>query len=471
MSDLAFMSIATAGERLRRGELSAIEYAQALVEHARALDGRLHAYLRPCPDQALADARRAQSEIDAGAWRGPMHGIPYGLKDVIDYAGLPTTANSATLLDNVPVTHATVTRRLVSAGAVMMGKLALHELSIGGPSQDLPWPVPVNPWADSHFAGGSSSGAAVAVAAGMLPAAIGTDTGGSVRSPAANCGVVGMKPTRGLVSRTGVIPLAYSLDCMGVLTRSVRDNAIVLATIAASSSKPAGGDTHAAERYLESIDAGVAGLKIGVVRHFHAEEDLADPEQLAAIDDAAALLARLGAKVSELRLPARQDYSTCCGIILLSEAYAIFRELLSRRASDLGELARSRILVGAAISAADYIDAQRWRARLTRITNERLGDFDGVITSTNFDPAYPLDDQDAMTRALSRHSRHPFSLTGHPAMSVPAGFTRGGLPLSMQVVGAYFDEATVYRIANAYERATDWAARRPPGLAATPHAA
>ncbi|WP_129781808.1 amidase [Peristeroidobacter soli] len=459
MSVLPFMPLATAGSLIRQRRLSPVEYTQALIDHTAAVDGRLHAFLMQSPQQALSDARAAEAAIMAGQWRGSMHGIPYGLKDVIDYAGMPTTGNSAAIVNNIPDAHAAVTRRLIDAGSVMMGKLALHELSIGGPSFDLPWPVPINPWADDHFAGGSSSGCAVAVAAGMLPAAIGTDTGGSVRSPAANCGVVGMKPTRGLLSCNGIIPLAHSLDCVGVLTRTVRDNALVLQSLTATNAK-------ARTNYIETLDRGVVGLRIGLIRHFYAGDETAHPEQVTALDQAATLLEKLGAEIVEIRLPRREEFSACCALILFSEAYAIFRGLLTQRFAQLGEHARTSIMSGATVSAADYIDAQRWRARLTRATNAAFDGLHAAITATNLDPAYPLSDSAAKTRALARHCRHPFSVTGHPAIAVPAGFSSAGLPLSLQIVGNYFDERGVYRIANAYQRATDWTSRRPANLRA-----
>ncbi len=219
-----------------------------------------------------------------------------------------------------------------------------------------------------------------------------------------------------------------------------------------------------ANHYLRSIDCGVAGLKIGVVRHYYAADEMAHPEQIAAIDAATDVLANLGAEIREIRLPPKEDYRACCALILFSEAYSIFRDLLTQHAADLGRLARERLITGATISAADYLDAQRWRARLTAMTEEAFRGLDAAITSTNLDPAFPMHDIDAMTRALARHSRHPFSVTGHPAIAVPAGFTCDNLPLSLQIVGHYLREDMVYRVAHAYERATDWTSRRPPAV-------
>ncbi len=228
MMDLAFLRLVDAAGLLRERKLSPVEYAQALITRIEKHDSSLNAFLRFTPEIALADARRAEAEIMRGEWRGPLHGVPYGLKDIVDYAGLPTTAHSQVLIGNIAKSDAFVTRRLRAAGAVFMGKLSTHEFALGGPSFDLPWPPARNPWNRDRFCGGSSSGSGAATAAGFLPAAIGTDTGGSIRNPATMCGVVGMKPTYGLVSRRGVLPLAFSLDHVGPLTRNVgrqRDHA------------------------------------------------------------------------------------------------------------------------------------------------------------------------------------------------------------------------------------------------------
>ena len=232
MSDLAYLSIAEASALIRDKKLSPVEWTQALIARVECHDGRLNAFLRFTPDIALSDAGRAEAEITAGHWRGPLHGVPYGLKDIIDYAGLPTTAHSAILKDNIATADAFVTQRLRAAGAVFMGKLSTHEFAIGGPCFDLPWPPARNPWNRDYFCGGSSSGSGVATAAGFVPFAIGTDTGGSVRNPSTMCGVTGIKPTYGLVSRRGVFPLAFSLDHVGPLTRTVHDNATVLNVLA-----------------------------------------------------------------------------------------------------------------------------------------------------------------------------------------------------------------------------------------------
>ena len=454
MSELAYLGLAEAADLIRARKLSPVEYTQALLDRTEKLDPRYHAYIKLTPERAMEAARRAEREVTAGTPRGPLHGVPYGLKDIIDVAGLPTTGHSKVLIDNVAAANAVVTERLEAAGGILMGKLATHEFAIGGPSFDLPWPPAVNPWGGNHFPGGSSSGSGVALAAGLVPAALGTDTGGSVRNPASLCGITGMKPTYGLVSRRGVFPLAYSLDHVGPMTRDVRDNALLLQVLAGYDAEDPGSAKVLIPDYSADLERGVKGLRIALVRHFYAEDMQADGEQLQAIDAGAEVLRGLGADVREVRLAPLADYSTCTRIIICCEAYAIHRHWLAARPADYGDLARRRILEGAAFSAADYIDAQRMRARLTKRTLEALAGFDAALTASSMDPTVRIDDAEACLRVYPRQARQPFNVTGQPALAMPAGFTKDGLPLSLQLVGHPFQEAMVYRIAAAYERAT-----------------
>jgi len=444
-------------------KLSPVEYTRALLERIERLDSRYHAFIRVTPELAIAAARRAEQEIAAGSLRGPLHGVPFGLKDIIDVAGQPTTGHSK-VGDNIATADAVVTARLKSAGGVLLGKLATHEFAIGGPSFDLPWPPAVNPWGGNHFPGGSSSGSGVALAAGMLPAALGTDTGGSVRNPASLCAITGMKPTYGRVSRRGVFPLAVSLDHVGPMTRSVRDNALLLQLLAGHDPEDPGSADVEVPDYAADLERGVKGLEIGLIRHFYAEDMQADPEQAQAIETAADVLRRLGASVREIRLVSLQEYATCSRIIIRCEAFAVHRRWLQQRPGDYGALARQRILDGATVSAADYIDALRLRGRLTRRTLEAFAGIDAALTVSGMDPPCPIDDAEACARMYPRQARQPFNVTGQPAIAIPAGFTASGLPLSLQLVGHPWQEATLYRIAHAYERATLWIDRRPPGL-------
>lgn len=464
MTDLAFLGLADAADLIRARKLSPLEYTQALLGRIERLDARYHAFIRLTPELALDAARQAEREITAGTWRGPLHGVPFGLKDIIDVAGQPTTAHSKVLIDNIAAADATVTARLRVAGGILLGKLATHEFAIGGPSFDLPWPPAVNPWGDNHFPGGSSSGSGVALATGMLPAALGTDTAGSVRNPASLCAITGMKPTYGRVSRRGVFPLAYSLDHVGPMTRSVRDNALLLQFLAGHDPHDPGSADVAVPDYTADLERGVKDLKIGLVRHFYVEDMQADGEQAQAIESATDVLRRLGAKVHEIRLAPLQDYATCNRIIIRCEAFAIHRRWLQERPGDYGDLARQRILDGATMSAADYIDALRLRDRLTRRTLEAFAGIDAALTVSGMDPPCRIDDAEACARMYPRQARQPFNITGQPAIAIPAGFTAGGLPLSLQLIGHPWEEAMLYRIAHAYERATNWIDRHPPGL-------
>ncbi len=464
MSDLGWLSLAEASRLMDARKLSPVTLVDALLARIEQLDPKWHAFIRLMPEEARAAAQAAETEIMAGRRRGPLHGIPVGLKDIIDLAGVPTTCHSKLFAGHVATKNAVVTERLEAAGAVFMGKLSTHEFAIGGPSFDLPWPPAVNPWGGGNFPGGSSSGSGVALATGMLPAALGTDTGGSVRNPASMCAIVGLKPTYGRVSRRGVFPLSFSLDHVGPMTRDVVDNALLLQVLAGHDPLDPGSVDVAVPDFSAEIGRGVKGLKIGLVRHFYDGDETAHPEQIAAIDAAAEVLRQQGADVREIRLAPLGDYSVCNRIILASEAFALHRRDLAERPGDYGALARQRLVGGAIIGAADYVDALRQRDRLVHLTLEAMAGFDAVLTASSFDPPPPIDDVEACARVYPRQARQPFNVTGQPAIAIPAGFTADGLPLSIQLVGHPWAEARVYRIAHAYEAATGWTKHRPPGV-------
>ncbi len=461
MSDPAWLSIAEGSALLRDKKLSPVEWTQALIARVERHDGRLNAFLRFMPEIALADARRAEAEISAGNWRGPLHGVPYGLKDIIDYAGLPTTAHSSILKDNVATADAVVTQRLRAAGAVFMGKLSTHEFAIGGPCFDLPWPPARNPWNRDYFCGGSSSGSGVATAAGFVPFAIGTDTGGSIRNPATMCGVTGIKPTYGLVSRRGVFPLAFSLDHVGPLTRSVHDNATVLNVLAGHDGFDPGSVARPGVDYTALTGKGLKGVRIGWLKHFYHDDIKADPQMGAAVDAAVMKMQELGAQVTEVKTVALSQFQACNRIIMGSESYAIHQKWLRERPQDYGDITRQRFLYGAMYSASDYINALRMRSKFTADFHALFNDVDVIVTASAHDPAVRIDDQEACEFIYSRQARAPFNVTGSPAMAVPAGFSKEGLPLGIQIVAAPYNEATVYRVGAAYEAATAWTAKHP----------
>jgi aspartyl-tRNA(Asn)/glutamyl-tRNA(Gln) amidotransferase subunit A len=331
------------------------------------------------------------------------------------------------------------------------------------PSFDLPWPPARNPWNPDYFPGGSSSGSGAGLAAGFFAAALGTDTGGSIRNPASMCGIVGLKPTYGRTSRRGVVPLAQSLDHVGPMTRTVRDNALLLQAIAGWDPEDPGSADEPVDDYLATIDAGGRGLRIGFVRHFYAEDLVADPEQIAAIEASLGVWRDAGARIEEIRLPSLQVWNAPTRVIIAAEAYAVHERWLRERPQDYGRRGRERLLQGAFLRAADYIQAQRQRSHLTRVLAEAMREVDAMVTVSSCDPAPRLDDAAELARRYERQARMPFNLTGYPALVIPAGFTRADkLPLSLQLVGHPFEEATLYRLAQIYEAATGWVNQHPP---------
>ena len=461
--ELAFLSLTEAAARIRAGELSPVAYTQALLDRITAHDGQLDSFLRVLADTALAEAAAAEQKIAAGKKLGPLHGVPFGLKDIVDVAGLPTTAHSQILAQEPPkAADAAVTTRLRDAGGVLMGKTATHEFAIGGPSFDLPWPPARNPWNRDRYPGGSSSGSGAAVAAGFVPMAIGTDTGGSVRNPASCCGIVGMKATYGRVSRRGVAPLSYSLDHVGPMTRTVADNALMLNVLAGYDPEDPGSADVDVPDFTAQLDTGVAGLRLGVIRHFHNRDMIADGEMAAALESALVVLEDLGAEVVEIETEPLATYHACNRVILLSEAYSIHRRWLAERPEDYSASFLERVLPGAFLTGNDYVDALRLRRKLTAGFNQTIKDLDGVIVISAMDAAFVIDDPDEVAKKYPRQARIPFNLTGNPALALPTGFDDDGMPLAMQIVGKQFDEAMIYRIAAAYEGATNWHQRRPP---------
>jgi aspartyl-tRNA(Asn)/glutamyl-tRNA(Gln) amidotransferase subunit A len=461
--ETAPLTAVAAGRALAAGRTTSAALVESCLARIAAHDRRLNSFVLVLAEEARRAARAADRARKAGRARGLLHGLPFGLKDIYDTAGIRTTAHSRLLLDRVPQRDSTVARELGEAGAILIGKLATHEFATGGPAFDLPFPPARNPWNTAHFTGGSSSGSGAAVAAGFVPLAMGSDTSGSIRGPAGYCGIAGFKPTYGTVSRSGVIPLANSLDHCGPMAWTVADCALMLDAIAGHDSA----DPAAASRPYKSVRrdlaGGIEGMRIGVVRHFFERDIEADPQTLAAIEAALKVLRKLGAKLVPVTLPPHQDWDACCRVILYAEAYAIHERDLAERPRKYAAITRARLFSGQVISAADYIQALRWRRALCRDYATALDGLDAVVTGCTLNPA-PLIDDMAKPPFFSPKGRllmAPFSITGAPALSVCSGFSADGLPLSLQIAGAPFADATVLRIGHAYEQATPWRERRP----------
>ena len=463
-ADLHDLTIAEGARLLGAKRLSPVEWTEALLARIEALDAQLDAFIAVTADAAMEQAKAATAEIAAGRRLGPMHGVPFGLKDIYDTAGIPTTAGSRVFLDRVPDRDATTTAKLLQAGGVLLGKLATHEFAQGGPNFDLPWPPARNPWNREHFTGGSSSGSGAAVAAGLLPGALGSDTGGSVRIPAALCGIAGLKPTYGLVSRHGVIPNSYTFDTCGPMARTVEDCAILLQAIAGHDA----GDPSSAGRpppdYRAGLDGDIRGLRVGVLRHFWEEDLTADPEVAAAMEAALEVLSGLGAVLEDARMHPLQDYYDVKIVIAESEIYAIHENDFRERAGDFGADFLTRVLPACLLGATEYVQAQRQRRRmLLEVTEhyELYERYDVLVTIGAATPAPRLDAYRMGTYWENPNVTTPFNVTGGPALVLCNGFSSAGLPLSLQIIGRPFEDATVLRVGHAYERATSWRDRRP----------
>jgi aspartyl-tRNA(Asn)/glutamyl-tRNA(Gln) amidotransferase subunit A len=456
--DLAYASVAELGRLFRSRELSPVEYATDCLRRIERIDKTLHSFLTVTAERALADARAAEAAIRGGT-AGPLAGVPIAYKDLYATRGIMTTAGSALLADWVPTQDSTCVTRLQDAGMVMLGKLITHEFAFGIQFPNHRFPAARNPWNTDHIPGGSSSGSGAALAAGLTVGALGSDTGGSIRGPAAFCGIVGLKPTYGRVSRAGVVPLSWTLDHTGPMARTVEDCAYMLQALAgydaadpASSPEPVGD-------YVSGIGGGVKGLRIGVPRaYFH---DGMAPEMASAFEEAVRTLGKLGADVRSVEVPHVAD-APAFMVIMLTEAFAYHEADLRRRPELFGDVLREKMMIGGLFTGAEYVQALRLRARMRASVDAVLREVDllasptAIVAAPSFatvwDPDFPF----------ARSNMPPFNMTGLPALALPCGFSPGGLPLSLQLAGRPFDEATVLRAGHAYERATEWHRRRPP---------
>lgn len=454
-------TIAEAAKLIAAKKLSPVELTQACLGRMHEMDDTLHAFILPTEERALSEARAAEAEIMKSGPRGPMHGIPIGLKDIVDTAGLETTCQSRLLAGNVPDKDAMCAVKLASAGSVLMGKLTTHEFADGGPSFDLPKPPSRNPWNPDHFTAGSSSGTGAAVAAGMILCGIGTDTGGSIRGPAALCGIAGIKPTYGLVSRAGVAPAAFSLDHIGPMAWTSEDCAIMLQALAGHDPADPASANQPVPDYTALLGTGLKGVKVGVIRHFHETDAPVAPATQAGIDNAMSVLRDLGAIVSDVTVSPLQDWHACGSLISMAERATAYEEWARTRLSEFSERVQRRLALGAMVSAVDYLQAVRRRRELRAELQAAMAGLDVVITAGAYGEAAKMDAIPRWDVFAAPSFTIPFNVTGYPAIAVCTGFGPLGLPVSMQVVGKPFQEATVFRVADAFEKATEFRNKRP----------
>ena len=466
---LAFLSIERASALIRTKKVSPVELTQACLNRIERLDPQLNAFITVTAESALAEARQAEAEIQNHRWRGALHGIPIALKDLVDTAGVRTTAGSELFKDRIPTVDAEVVRRLKAAGAVFLGKLNMHEFAYGGSSAVSFFGPVRNPWNLAHSPGGSSGGSAAAVAAHLCYGAIGSDTGGSIREPAAYCGIVGLKPTYGRVSTAGAIPLSWSLDHLGPMTRTTVDAALMLQVLAGYDPRDNGSLDTIVPDYAASMRSATSSLRVGIPRDFFFEG--LDPDIQAAMEAALSDLKTLTrVQLDVAPLATNGTYAEVmdpCIAILQAEAYAHHQDYVAKSPELYQKPTLERILAGTKITTSTYVQGRRQMEQIRRTVSRGFDGVDLLITPTTpvppFEIADLLSDPTMMRPKEVRmlHNTRPFDMFGAPTISVPCGFTRSGLPIGMQITGVLGDEGTVLRLAHAYEQATEWHKRQP----------
>jgi aspartyl-tRNA(Asn)/glutamyl-tRNA(Gln) amidotransferase subunit A len=463
------LTLSEASELVRTRKLSPVELTQECLNRIERLDSKLNAFITVTAEAALAQAYAAETEIQHGNWKGPLHGIPIGLKDILDTANVPTTAASGVFKDRIPAKDADVARRLRAAGAVLLGKMNLHEFAYGGSSAISYFGAVHNPWDYSCSSGGSSGGSAAAVAARLCYAAIGTDTGGSIRQPASYCGIVGLKATYGRVSTSGVIPLSWSLDHVGPMTRTVRDAVLVLRVIAGYDQQETSRTETRVPDYAVTIAESTSSLRLGIPRAYF--YDQLDAEIEAAMEAALSVLKTLTATQQEIA-PLATDgtyssWSIPYSAVFTAESYTYHKNYIERSPELYQPATLKRLRAGAEVTAATYIQSRRELEQIRRSFGELFQKIDLLITPTVRIPPATIaelqaDLDTARAKELSMlHNTRPFNVCGLPTISIPCGFTSSGLPIGLQITGRAGDEATMCRLAYAYEQATDWHKREP----------
>ncbi len=457
------LTIKKAAAALRDGQITSVDLTQALLGRINHLNDQLGAFIAVTGDSALAAARQADADLHRGIDKGPLHGIPIGVKDIIATRDAPTTANSH-ILDRNWGAHwdAPVVERLRDAGAVVMGKTVTSEFACGSPDPDNGFPIPRNPWNLEHSAAGSSAGSGIAVAAGLVLGALGTDTGGSVRAPAAANGHTGLKVTFGRVPKYGCVPLGYSLDSIGPMARTAWDCAAMLGIMAGFDPRDPTAADEPVPDYTASLNGNVEGLRIGVPTSYFFDAPELTAEVKSAVLQGVDQLKAAGAIVREVTIPHADIAKIANNVTWAGEAFAYHRDDLRDRWSLYGRFTRPMLARGALFNGADFIQAQRVRSYFQRSVAQVMSDLDVLITPTSTTPAEKAGDVDMTRRLLGVSYTGMWNLIGLPALAVPCGFSSDGLPLSMQIVGKPFDEATVLRTGDAYQRLVQWQLSVPP---------
>jgi aspartyl-tRNA(Asn)/glutamyl-tRNA(Gln) amidotransferase subunit A len=457
----AILTIAEAARLIAARKLSPVELARTHLERIRRLDPQLNAFLVVTEERALADAKAAEARQMSGALRGPLDGIPIAHKDIYSTAGIRTTAHSRLLADNVPTRDAHTVKKCADAGTVMLGKLATHEFAFGGPSFDVPWPPARNPWNRDRFTAGSSSGTGAAVAAGLILGGTGSDTGGSIRGPAALCGIAGIKPTYGLCSRVGILPLAFSLDHAGPMAWTAEDCGLLLQGMAGHDDEDPASVARPVADFTAELGRGVKGLRIGVVRHFFEADNRASDATRAGIDAAMDFFRQEGAEVRDITLSPAADYHAVGYLLMITEAFTLHAPWMRERFMDYGELFRDRVSLAAIVSGADIVQATRRRRVLCREMATAMADLDIIVSASQMGEAPRIDSVPKWANMEKPSFTMPFNVTGFPAISVCTGFGVAGMPVAMQLAGKPFTEPTLLRAAHAYETAMPWRGKRP----------
>jgi aspartyl-tRNA(Asn)/glutamyl-tRNA(Gln) amidotransferase subunit A len=458
--ELCFLTVAEASRLIKARKLSPVELTDAYLARIRDLDPQLNAFITVTADLARKQAKAAEREIARGTYRGPMHGIPMALKDIFDTRGVLTSGGSRVCIDRIPDADATVTARLYEAGAVLLGKAVTHEFAHGGPSFDLPWPPARNPWDLERFTGGSSSGSGAAVAAGLAPCAMGSDTGGSIRGPASFCGIAGLMPSSGLVGRTGVIPNSFTFDHVGPMAWSVEDCAIMLQAIAGHDHGDGASVKAKIPNYRAALRTGVKGMKVGVLRQVWEQDVPQSDEVRRAMDDAVALLGRLGVKCEDVRVRPTLDYSDVKVAIAETEIFSIHARDLVARPGDFGEDFLTRVLPACLFQSTDYLQASREHRRMLAEAEPLWKKYDALL-SVVFGPAPRLDAHNTLNFWQRPNANPMANVLGGPSLALCAGFSAQGLPIGLQLMGRPFGETDVLRLGHAFEGASGTRARRP----------